>query len=245
MWDVLEPGDTAIIYASISRVCREKNWTPKDVLDSLLNKVSPDGTLLFPLFHFGWCHGESFDIRYTPSNNGILSETARMHPEAIRTTNPIVGFAVIGKHAEDFKRLDNIDGFGSGSPFELVAELDGKSVAVDLPEYMSMTHYHYIEWLHSAPYRFTKSFTSLYTDENGKTEQRTYDLFVRKKGVVTYIDLMGENLWAKGFYKGNRPGIGDGMRSIKVGDLIRNITVTIQSGRAKGLLYRERKPFDK
>jgi len=218
--------------------------TPDDVLDSLLERVGPEGTLLFPLFNFKWCQGVSFDIRRTPSNNGALSEAARLHPDSVRTKHPIVGFAVIGKHKDSIENCDNKDGFGRGSPFSEVTNQGGKSVAIDLPEYMAMTHYHHFERLHSVEYRYTKQFSAPYTYSDGMIGNPTYSLFVRKQGVITYVDVMGEKMWDDGLYEGNRPGIGDGMRSINAVDFYRAVTNVIRKDKAKGLLWREAKSFD-
>lgn len=229
MWEAL--GETAIIYASIRRTCKENGWTPNDVLESILDR---GGTYLFPLFNFGFCHGHGLDVN-APSNNGILSEAARLHPAAVRVAHPIVGFAVIGPDADEYGKLNNYSGFGEGSAFELVLKNNGQSVAIDLPESMSMTHYHHIEEINDVDYRFLKHFSYNEFDAG---------LFVRHEDVVTHVDLMGERLWHMGLYSGNRPGINDGMRAINTRDMFVTVSDVIQSGQAKGLLWRGRKPFD-
>ncbi|EOI2269926.1 TPA: hypothetical protein ACIKZL_001832 [Campylobacter jejuni] len=45
-------------------------------------------------------------------------------------------------------------------------------------------------------YRFNKSFEALYTDEKGFTQLKTYDMFVRKDGVLTDVNGL-EDLFIK------------------------------------------------
>jgi aminoglycoside 3-N-acetyltransferase len=102
-----------------------------------------------------------------------------------------------------------------------------------------MTFYHHIEEMHKVPYRYYKTFSGQYTDQNGMTEVRTYGIFVRdlKKEVLTHVNPVGELLWERGLYIGFRPQEGSGLRVIsarKMYDFVSNIIV---SGKAKGLLY--------
>ena len=76
-------------------------------VQSFLDAVGAEGTVLFPLFNFGFSNGEPFDIRNTPSKMGKLTEAARLHPDAVRTGHPVYSFAVIGAKADRFKGIDN------------------------------------------------------------------------------------------------------------------------------------------
>ena len=80
----------------------------------------------------------------------------------------------------------------------------------------AQTHnlYHYVEESTSVDYRFHKRFSGPYRNSDGEVSDRTYGLFVRKvdQGVVTHVDPLGEMLWAKGLYSGNRPLTGCGLR---------------------------------
>jgi aminoglycoside 3-N-acetyltransferase len=180
------------------------------VLDSFLDTVGSDGTLLLPLFNFGFCSGHPFDLRGTPSRMGILTEAARKRSETIRTGHPVYSFAVLGKQKEKFRDIDNYSGYGSDSPFGLLHRAGGKIGVLDVPDRLGGTFYHYVEESMSVDYRYHKQFSGLYTDAAGKTCERTYEIFVRKLelGVVTRVDPMGELLWAKGLYSGDRPGTG-------------------------------------
>jgi aminoglycoside 3-N-acetyltransferase len=62
---------------------------------------------------------------------------------------------------------------------------------------------------------------------------------VRKieEGVVTRVDPMGEFLWAKGLYSGDRPGTGSGLRVVHTQPLYDEVASVIGQGKARGMLY--------
>jgi aminoglycoside 3-N-acetyltransferase len=135
--------------------------------------------------------------------------------------------------------VDNFSGYGPDSPFAILRQLGGKIGILDLEDQNSMTFYHHIEEMHGVPYRFHKKFTGQYTDANGVTSERTYGLFVRDlvRGVTTDVNPMGEILWEKGLYHGDRPKQGIGLRVISSNAMYDAVSEVIEDGRALGLLY--------
>lgn len=232
-------GDVVLVHSSMARTFRENDCGPQEVIRGLLAQLGPDGTLLLPLFNFDFTKGTPFNFHTTPSQMGALAETGRTWPGAVRTGHPIYGFAAIGAQAERFKRINNRSGYGEDSPFAMLRELDGKIAVIDLPDQNSMTFYHHVEEVMAVPYRYHKNFLALYTENNGKTSEQTYSIFVRnvEKGVLTSVDRMGERLWSKGLYKGERPGVGCGMRTIRARTLFTEVASVIESGKAKDYLY--------
>ena len=110
-------------------------------VQSFLDAVGSEGTVLFPLFNFGFSNGEPFDIRNTPSKMGKLTEAARLRPDAVRTGHPISSFAVIGAQADRFKGVNNRSGYGEDSPFAILRQMNGKIASLDLDDQNSMTFY--------------------------------------------------------------------------------------------------------
>lgn len=234
----IESGDTVLIHSSLKRTLTEYGVTAVDVMESLLDAVGAEGTMVFPLFNFDFTRGVPFDVRMSPSKMGALTEAARTHPGAVRSGHPIYSFAAIGKNAAAFN-VDNASGYGDDSPFGILRTLGGKIAVLDLDDQNSMTFYHHVEEMHQVPYRYFKHFTAPYTDWEGNTTNRTYKLFVRdlEKGVLTDVNRMGELLWEKGLYIGDRPKEGTGLRTILATDLFREVSDVIKSGRALGMLY--------
>jgi aminoglycoside 3-N-acetyltransferase len=237
-------GDMLLLHSNTQATLRrlKKQGFKMDVetiLDSFLYALGEEGTLLLPLFNFEFCTGKPFDIRTTPSHMGALTETGRLRAGAVRTGNPMYSFAVLGARSARFREVDNFSGYGADSPFGILHREDGKIAILDLPDQHSMTFYHYVEESTSVDYRFHKRFSAPYTDSDGEVSDRTYGLFVRKldQGVVTHVEPMGEILWAKGLYSGDRPLTGCGLRVISAHALYDEVASVIRQGKARGMLY--------
>ena len=240
----VERGDTLLLHSSIKRTllsCRRagRRVSPRDILDSLLAALGPDGTLLLPLFNFDFARGKPFDIRQTPSEMGALTEAGRAHPEAVRTGHPLYSFAVIGAQSARFRGVDNVSGYAQDSPFGILRDLNGTIAVLDLDDQNSMTFYHHVEEVKRVPYRYFKEFTGTYTGLDGIPAQRTYTLFVRDidRGVVTDVNTAGEMIWERGLYRGDRPGTGSGLRTIRARAMFDFVASLIDTGRALGTLY--------
>lgn len=241
----IEQGDTVLIHANSIRAMVALRRagvpaTPENILASFIDAVGDSGTLLFPLFNFGFSSGQSFDLRTTPSQMGALSEAARQHPAAIRTAHPIYSFAVIGLQKERFAQCENISGYAADSPFGLLKELGGKIALLDVNDQGAMTYYHHIEEIMRVDYRYFKSFIGNYTDASGHTSSREYSLYVRdiERGVVTDVVSAGELLWQQGLYHGDRPNQKTGLRWIYATEMFDAISTLIKQNKAEGMLYR-------
>jgi aminoglycoside 3-N-acetyltransferase len=240
----IRSGDLILIHSSLRRTMRRcvaggMSGAVGDILESFREAVGDTGTVLFPLFNFQFTEGVPFDMRTTPSQMGVLTETARQLDGAVRTGHPIYSFAAIGARAAEFAGIDNYSGYGADSPFARLRELGGRIAILDLPDQHSMTFYHHVEEMKNVPYRFHKSFAGDYTDSSGVTSRREYGLFVRdlEQGVKTDVDPMGELLWEQALYSGDRPGEGSGLRVIDADRLFGSVARVIDDGKAEGLLY--------
>jgi aminoglycoside 3-N-acetyltransferase len=241
----VEAGDTILIHSNIKRILinmRRKGikLLPEHVLQSFMNALGPDGTLILPLFNFEFPTSNFFDIRNTPSQMGALTEKGRLYPGSARTGHPIYSFSVIGAKSKLFESIDNVSGYGDDSPFALLHSLDGKIGSIDLEDQNSMTFYHYVEEMHKVPYRYFKHFEGTYIDGSGIESTKTYQLYVRdiQKGVLTHVNPAGELMWKQGLYKGDQPLIDSGLRTIKARDMFQFVSSLIESGLAKNMLFR-------
>jgi len=241
----VQPGDIVLVHSSLSIIVRRYRnkgvqLDAGDVIRSFQKAVGSKGTLLFPLFNFAFAEGEPFNINTTPSMMGALTESARCHPEAVRTGHPIYSFAIIGFLKNAFNDVDNFSGYGADSPFAILRKLDGKIAVLDLPDQNSMTFYHHVEEMEQVPYRYHKIFKGFYTDGNGNQTEKSYGLFVRdlERGVLTHVNPMGELLWEEGLYSGCRPGKGCGLRVVSANSLYAATESVIRYGKALGMLYK-------
>lgn len=240
----LEDGDTVLIHSSISRVLRKiasfgERPDPGIIVQSLLDVVGEEGTVVFPLFNFEFTQGVPFDIRASKSAMGALTESARVWPGAVRTGHPIYSFAAIGKKSNMFYGVENFSGYGADSPFAILHRIKAKIGVIDLPDQNSMTFYHYVEEMMSVSYRFHKKFSGPYIGLDGSEKIKTFGLFVRDidRGVRTAVNPMGEILWEKGLYSGFRPKEGPGMRLVRADEMYEAVSEVIEQGRAEGILF--------
>jgi len=245
-WDGsgLEFGDTVLVHSSVKRVLKNLliqglQISPNLIIDSLLRVVGTEGTVVFPLFNFDFPKSKYFSMLTTPSQMGVLTESARTNYEGFRTGHPMYSFYAIGRNSSEFRGINNHSGYGIDSPFAKLVELDGKIASIDLDDQNSMTMYHYVEEIMNVDYRYFKTFTGTYQSGIGTCSEESYILFVRdlQKGVVTDVNRMGEILWREGLYKGCRPGVKHGMRTIKANTFVNRTSEEIVEGRALHTLY--------
>jgi aminoglycoside 3-N-acetyltransferase len=166
----LEPGDTIMVHASLSKVGRLLNG-PDAVIGALLDAVSPAGTIMA---YTDWdarydelldAEGRvpeewrtdipPFDPRRSRAarDNGTFPEFLRTWPEALRSGSPGPSVAAIGAKADWLTRDHPIDyGYGPGSPFARLVEIGGKVLMLGAP-LDTMTLLHHAEHLARIPHK--------------------------------------------------------------------------------------------
>jgi aminoglycoside N3'-acetyltransferase len=195
----LRRGDTFMVHSSYKSLGGVEGGADT-VIDAFLELVGPEGTALFPTFHFrAWTENHYFDILETQSGMGAITEAARTRQGAIRTPHPIYSFAVFGKLAREFERCDDIESFGENSVFSLFHKLNGLIVSIGLGWNQTFSFQHYIEHKVGAYYRRPKAFSGIYVDKNGVAQVKTYTMSVRKTlKYRTYIVPAMTELHARG-----------------------------------------------
>lgn len=150
------------------------------LIDAIIDIIGPEGTLVFPTFNWSFCGGTPFDYYKTPAKTGSLCKIAMARDDFKRTKHPIYSFCVWGKDKEELCAMENKSSFGNDSPFAYMVENGYRNLFIDKDLQHSFVFVHYVEQsvghLH---YRYLKDFTADYTDENGVTTKRTYDMNVR------------------------------------------------------------------
>lgn len=150
------------------------------LIDAIIDIIGPEGTLVFPTFNWSFCGGTPFDYYKTPAKTGSLCKIALARDDFKRTKHPIYSFCVWGKDKDVLCAMENKSSFGNDSPFAYMVEHGYRNLFIDKDLQHSFVFVHYVEQsvghLH---YRYLKDFTADYTDENGITEKRTYDMNVR------------------------------------------------------------------
>ena len=153
----LDPGDDVLVHASLSRI----GYVPggaRTVVRALLAAVEPGGTVLFPAHTGGPRVGPdnppAFDVRNSPTVRiGIIPETARRQPGALRSLHPTHSVSALGPRAAFF-----VEGHercatpcGAGSPYDKLRAHGGKILLLGCG-HAANTTLHLVEELAEVPY---------------------------------------------------------------------------------------------
>jgi aminoglycoside 3-N-acetyltransferase len=169
----LAAGDVVMMHSSMGSLGFVAGGA-QAVVTALLDVLGPDGTLVVPTHTpencdpAGWGNpsvpthwwpiirsdSPGFDPQRTPSRwMGVLAETVRMWPGAVRSNHPYVSCAAVGRYATDIVGSHPLaDSHGEGSPLGAVNRLDGKVLLIGCG-YDSNTSLHLAEARQESPPR--------------------------------------------------------------------------------------------
>jgi len=122
----IRPGDAVLTHSSFKSLGAGEGG-PECLISAILKAIGPEGTALFPAHTWvdaGPHNPPTFDVRNTPSAKvGIVAETARLWPGAVRSVHPTHSVSAIGKDAVWFTEGHYDDGIcGLGSPYDRLCE---------------------------------------------------------------------------------------------------------------------------
>ena len=245
----IKKGDSLLLHSNLSRwsriLIKSKIKNPIELIfNSFLKAIGDEGTLILPLFNFDFNNGVTFDIRYTPSHMGSLTEYARCRSDAYRSGHPVYSFCAIGKYASKFENIVNKSAYSNQSPFQLLRDLDGSVAVLDLEDQASMTFFHHVEELCKVNYRYLTHSHGNYVDKNGNKSYRSFQIFVRdlERGIKTHVNPMGEILWDKNIYRGDRPKVNSGLRIGNANDIFNATEEIIKSEKSENVLFKKVSP---
>lgn len=146
----LAEGSAVLVHMSMRSIGRVEGGAPT-VIAALREAVGSEGTVLFPtLTGNPSCSPDNppcFDARSTPSPHmGVVAETARQMPEAVRSLSPTHSVAAIGAQARwlcEGHRFSPTP-CGPGSPYERLGEIGGKILLIGV-SHQCNTSLHMVE----------------------------------------------------------------------------------------------------
>ena len=203
----LEEKDVVFLHSSFKSFGGVEGG-PQTVIDALISTLGNEGTLIVPRFNFDFCtYGTPWDIRTTPSHMGIITEFVRKDPRSFSVFHPIYSFSIIGKHAKELVKHRYKGSYSKDSIFHKLRILDAKILQIDRV-YKGTTMFHYVEEMLGVDYRYFKNFTGIVTDENGRSYEDTFNIYVRdlESGFVTNVLPIGKILEEEGVLKIDRIG---------------------------------------
>jgi aminoglycoside 3-N-acetyltransferase len=169
----LTAGDTALVHSSAHSLGFVAGGT-QAVVQALIDVLGPAGTLVVPTHtpdntdpadwrnppvpESWWpairSQAPGFDRSRTPSRwMGVIAETVRTWPRALRSDHPHVSFAAVGGQAVAVTGAHQLDdALGERSPLGAVYRLDGKVLLLGCG-HDSNTSLHLAEWRQKSPPR--------------------------------------------------------------------------------------------
>lgn len=132
----LEPGDNLFVHSGLSH-WRLSSLQALEVVNKLIERVGPDGTLLMPSYYWQGESGQPpsglvYDVDRSPSMMGLISEYFRRWPNVLRSEAYLAPVCGLGPLAETLLtgQGEIVHPFGAGSTFRLAYEYDFKVVGL-------------------------------------------------------------------------------------------------------------------
>jgi len=156
----LKRGDIVLVHSSL-RSFGYVVGGAESVIAALLEAVGDAGTVVMPTFTWGLFHRADvaeLDLANTPVRDevGIIPETFRKRPEAVRSRHICHSVAAIGPHAGDHLG-EGVSSFGTGSTFHQLYELDAWCLFLGVG-FSCCTELHAVEEAMQVPYRYHRDF---------------------------------------------------------------------------------------
>jgi len=134
-----------------------ENILVDDVVDSLKEIITPDGSVIMPAFTY--CYKikykfiEVFNKQKTPVKVGVVAERFRTSENVIRTSSPTHSFSIWGRIKEDIGESNSPGSpLGTGSVMNWLAEHDDCFLLLLGVDFSSLTFGHYLEIKAPAPW---------------------------------------------------------------------------------------------
>ena len=152
----LKSGDVVLAHSAM-RTFGTIDGGADAVIDALLEVIGPRGTLVVPTFTFA--HEAEDDPVIDPASDrsemGIITESARKRPNALRSTAFRHSFAAIGRRAEVITEIDpSLPVFDFRSSFGVMLGLNSQVLLLGVT-YTSCTSHHFAEMVCEVPNRHT------------------------------------------------------------------------------------------
>lgn len=168
----LSRGDTVAVtinYGSIGSVV----GGPQTVLDSLLEVLGSEGTLMMNTFSqisppFELSRDYVFNPESTTSTTGYVTELLRLRPDAVRSHHPAFSIAAIGRNAEYLIR-DHDEKVQWLLPYYKLARLGGKYLSIGLKDNLVAIR-HSAQILTGLYSLVPTYYTIRYNDKHGETK---------------------------------------------------------------------------
>ncbi len=135
-----------------------------DILDALLEVLTPSGRLFIPTYSHSFERQETFHLYNTPSVLGRFSEFARIQAKACRSLDPMFSVVGFGNNARDLLSVLPRTAFGNDSFYDRLHRAGGKIFTFGTPV-SSEGFLSHVEEILGVPYRYKKLFSGTVVTE--------------------------------------------------------------------------------
>lgn len=184
--------DTLLVNSNILNLLIKNRefLNAEDILDTLVQRITENGTLMFPTYNWNFCKGHDFNSKKTKSSTGALSNLSLLRKDFKRSINAIYSFSIFGKNKDYIANLSHESCFGLDSPFGYLINNNGKNLFIDLDYKIALTIVHVAEEFIGVNYRYYKNFSGSYINFNNEKKNATFKMYVRDINKVksTIID---------------------------------------------------------
>jgi aminoglycoside 3-N-acetyltransferase len=152
----LKAGDVVLVHSAM-RTFGHIDGGAETVIAAFLEVIGARGTLVVPTFTFAHEGEEAsiIDPASDPSEMGIITETLRRRPDALRSTAYRHSFAAVGPRAGVITEVDPaLSSFDLRSSFGVLLALGAQVVLLGM-SYAHSTSHHFAEFVCEVPYRHT------------------------------------------------------------------------------------------
>lgn len=189
----LKSGEVVMLHSSLSKMGYVEGG-PQTIIDSILNVIGDEGTLVMPAFPaigFNYDYlmtNPVFDIANTPSKMGVITEVFRKMKQVKRSLHPTDSVCALGKQADYLTKdhVNQLTPYNENSPFYRLCELKAKIILMGV-DLNSLTNFHTLEDAvpdFEYPVYHQTIFNTQLIDESGKTlvmKTKVHNPFFSKK----------------------------------------------------------------
>ena len=180
-------GATVLVHSSLSSFGHVEGG-PEAVVDALLQAVGPGGTVLVPTLTGSAALGPQnppvFDVRHTPCWTGLIPETFRRRPEALRSLHPTHSVAAIGPRSQELLQGHDLcdTPCAADSPYGRLVKLEEAYIAFLGVNLGCNTTFHHLEEEARVPYHLQpEPVLATIIDYDGQRHERR--LWLHQYGV--------------------------------------------------------------
>lgn len=204
----LAPGDLVLVHSSLSSLGYVEGGADA-VVDALLMAVAPDGTVLVPTLtgsaQLDAAHPPVYDPDETPCWTGLIPETFRRRPDAVRSLHPTHSVAAIGTRARELTagHEHSLTPCGPDSPYGRLVRSGGYILLLGVGHQVNTT-FHLVEETVGVPYHMQPGLVAAQVVERGAA--RTIHLMLHRYGSPRQFDRLEPVLRERGIQRDGRVG---------------------------------------